>query len=124
MIDTLHFEFGEIRVFRNFVIAFMKEGTTVVPEHNRDLEKIAKKYYKDKKFGYITYRMNSYAVDPLVYVETSKIPNLVAFAVVAKDILKESNFELEKLFLSKPCRCFLTLDQAKDWVNEMVEKTN
>lgn len=122
MIDTIHFEFCEANIFRNFVIASMKEGITVKPEHNIDLEMIAEKYYKGKKFGYITDRVNSYAVDPLVYIETSKIPNLVAFAVVAINGLKESNIKVEKLFLSKPFRNFSTLDEAKDWVNKMVKE--
>src|SRR5690606_26813370 len=76
MITTLYFEFGEVRVFKNFVLVVMKEGTTVKPEHNDHLEEIAIKYYAGRKFGYITFRKNSYAVNPLVYLKTSKIKNL------------------------------------------------
>jgi len=123
MIHTLHFEFGEIRVFENFIIVLMKEGITVKPKHNKDLEMIAEKYFKGKKFGYISFRVNSYAVDPLVYIETSKIENLVAFAVVAVEGLKESNVEIEKLFFTKPFRNFHNLDQAKDWVLQMIKKS-
>ncbi|MDC7999934.1 hypothetical protein POV26_02710 [Aequorivita todarodis] len=121
MIDTLHFEFGEVRVFKNFVVVVMKEGITVQPEHNDDLENIAKKYYKGRKFGYITYRINSYAVNPMVYLKTSEIENLVAFAVVSTNGLKTSNLELEKRFLKKPLKHFSSLDEAKNWVNEMIE---
>ena len=121
MIKTLNFEFGEIRVFTNFVVVVMKEGITVKPEYNDDLEDIAKKYYAGKKFGYITYRVNSYAVDPMVYLKTSEIENLAAFAVVATDGLKASNLEVEKQFLKKPLKHFTNLDEAKNWVNEMVK---
>jgi hypothetical protein len=120
MVKTLFYEFGEIGVFKNFVIAIMKEGTTVKPEHNNDLTEIAKKYFSDRPFGYISYRKNSYAVDPMVYLQTSKINNLVAFAVVSEDGLKTANVELEKLFLKKPFKHFLKLDDAKDWINEIV----
>lgn len=48
MINTLHFEFGEVRVFEKFVVVVMKEGITVKPEYNDDLADIAKKYYKGK----------------------------------------------------------------------------
>ncbi|WP_051285114.1 hypothetical protein [Aequorivita capsosiphonis] len=107
MVKTLHFEFGEIRVFQSFVVVVMKEGITVKPEHNDDLVNISEKYFKDKPFGYITYRKNSYAVNPMVYLKTSEIENLVAFAVVCKDELNIGNLEVEKMFLKKPFKQFI-----------------
>ena len=124
MTTTLNFEFGEIRVFKNFVVVVMKEGITVKPVYNKDLVAIANKYYKSRPFGYITYRKNSYAVDPMIYIETSKIENLVAFAVVSNDGLKVSNMEVEKRFMTKPFKHFSNLDEAKDWVNELIGKEN
>ena len=125
MNKSLFFEFGEIDVFNNFVIAIMKEGITVKPEYNNDLINIANKYFPNKPFGYITYRKNSYSVDPMVYIETSKIKNLVAFAVVSVEGspgLKLTNVEIEKMFLKKPFKHFISLNNAKLWVNEMVEQ--
>jgi|SRR5690606_18255252 len=120
MIDTLQFEFGEIRVFKNFVVAIMKEGTTVKPEHNDELLKISQKYYQNRPFGYITYRINSYAVNPLVYLKTSTISNLAAFAVVSTDSLRIRNLEVEKRFLTKPLRHFTNMEDAENWVNELI----
>ncbi|QQX76241.1 MULTISPECIES: hypothetical protein [Aequorivita] len=121
MIKRLFYEFGEINVFKNFVIAIMKEGITVKPEYNSYLEEIANTYFANKPFGYITYRKNSYAVDPMVYLKTSEIKNLVAFAVVAKDGQKISNTEIERIFFKKPFKDFTNLDDAKDWVNELIK---
>ncbi len=120
MIDNLHFEFGEIRVFKNFVVAVMNEGVTVIPEYNQELLKISEKFFHNRPFGYITYRKNSYAVNPLVYLKTSTIENLVAFAVVSTHEISISNLEVEKRFLTKPLKHFTDLDEAKDWVNKMV----
>jgi hypothetical protein len=122
MIKTLHYEFGEVRVFKNFVVVVMKEGITVKPEYNEDLVNISKEYFKDIPFGYITYRKNSYAVNPMIYLKTSKIENLIAFAVVSDAGLKVSNLEIEKRFFKKPFEHFNNLDDAKDWVNEMIKK--
>lgn len=122
MVTTLNFEFGEIRVFKSFVVVVMREGITVKPEHNDVLEDISKKYFKNKFFGYITYRINSYAVNPLVYLKTSEIENLAAFAVVGRDGLKLSNLDVEKLFLKKPLKQFNNLDDAKVWVEELIKK--
>lgn len=124
MIETLHFEFGEIRVFKNFVVAVMKEGITVKPKYNDDLLKISEKYFHKRGFGYITYQKNSYAVDPMVYLKTSNIENLVAFAVVSKDELRIKNLEVEKRFLNKPFKHFTDLDDAKNWVNELIDNKN
>ncbi len=118
---TLNFEFGEIRVFKNFVVVVMKEGITVKPEYNDDLINISENYFRDRPFGYITYRKNSYSVDPMIYLRTSKIENLIAFAVVSDDGLKETNLEVEKRFLTKPFEHFNNLDAAKDWVNNMID---
>ncbi len=124
MIKTLNFEFGEVRIFQNFVVVVMNEGITVKPEYNKDLVDIAYKYFKSKLFGYITYRKNSYAVDPMIYIETSKIENLVAFAVVSSEGLNVSNIEIEKRFFTKPFQHFSNLDDAKNWINELTDKQN
>lgn len=122
MLETLHFEFGEMQIFERFVVVEMKEGITVKPIYNNDLVDVSKKYFKDKTFGYITCRKNSYSVDPLIYLETSEIKNLVAFAVVVStDGLKITNLEIEKIFLKKPLRHFKELQNAKNWVNEIIE---
>lgn len=118
---ALYYDFGEIDVFNNFVIAIMKEGITVIPEYNKHLVDIATTYFSNRPFGYITYRKNSYAVDPMIYLKTSDIKNLVAFAIVADDSQKTSNIEIEKHFLKKPLRGFTNLDDAKDWVNELIK---
>lgn len=120
MFETLHFEFGEVRIFKSFVVVVMNEGITVKPEYNDDLLMISKRYYKNTLFGYITFRKNSYAVNPLIYLETSKIENLAAFAVVGAGGLQLDNLELEKMFLKKPLRHFKNLDDAKVWVNEVI----
>jgi len=36
----------------------------------------------NEAFVYITHRVNSYSVDPTIYISVSKIENLVGFAVV------------------------------------------
>ncbi|MDN3723535.1 hypothetical protein QRD02_04015 [Aequorivita sp. SDUM287046] len=123
MADVLYFEFGEMRIFSNFVLVIMKEGITVKPEYNDDLLEVSEKYFRDRPFGYITFRKNSYAVNPMVYFKTSEIKNLVAFAVVSTDGLKIANLELEKRFLKKPFKHFKNLDEAKMWVNEMIDNT-
>jgi hypothetical protein len=124
LVTKLDYPFGEIEIFDNYVLTVMKEGITVIPEYNIELVKIADKYFKGRPFGYITHRLNSYSVDPKVYLKTSKIENLVAFAVVSQKELNLTNSEVEKIFLRQPFEVFDTLEEAVSWVNSMTTGNN
>ncbi len=120
MIIKLQYEFGVLEIHDNYVKAIMDEGVTVSPKHNKSLVEISESYFANRKFGYITHRINSYSVDPRVYLKTSKIPNLVAFAIVSNNPVNLSNAQVEKLFLDKPFKTFKNLDKAIKWVKEVV----
>ncbi|NCT16939.1 MAG: hypothetical protein COZ75_07720 [Flavobacteriaceae bacterium CG_4_8_14_3_um_filter_34_10] len=117
---ALKYDFCEFSIFNNFIIAVINEGITVMPEHNEVLLKLAKKYFKNRPFAYITNRIHSYAVDPKVYLETSKIENLVAFAVVSQQKLSTSNTQVEKMFLNKPYKNFEHLLEAIHWSESII----
>lgn len=121
MFKTLYYDFGKITIFNKFVVVVMNEGANVIPEYNDDLVDVADKYFRDRYFGYITFRQNSYSVNPLIYLETSKIDNLIGIAVVCpKDGLTLENAKLEKQFVSKPFDEFISLDEAKNWILELL----
>ncbi|PKP25557.1 MAG: hypothetical protein CVU03_07515 [Bacteroidetes bacterium HGW-Bacteroidetes-2] len=117
---ALKYDFCEFSIFKNFIIAVINEGETVSPKHNEVLIKLAKKYFKNRPFAYITNRIHSYAVDPKVYLETSKIENLVAFAVVSQQELSTSNTKVEKMFLNKPYKNFIHLLDAIHWCENII----
>jgi len=120
----LDFFFGEIFVHDNYIIAVMKEGITVTPDLNDILFDIVTTYFHSKPFVYITNRINSYAVDPAVYVETAKIYNLIGFAIVSQNNLAFSNTDIEKLFFKKPFVHFDTLNEAIIWSENLVLNYN
>ena len=121
MIKTLKYSFCTIDIYENYVISCINEGFHLTPDKNKILEDIANDYFKDKKFVYITHRKHSYSVDPSIYIQTSKIKNLVGFAVVAKVPLSKGNAEVEKLFFNnKPFEIFTTLEEAKAWVKTVL----
>lgn len=123
MIKTEYYEFGKVSIFDKFLVVIMNEGVNVIPEYNDKLIDIAKEYYSNRYFGYITYRKNSYSVNPLTYIETSKIENLVGLAVVCpEECLMLRNVEIEKHFSKKPIQDFKHLDDAKNWILELVKK--
>lgn len=121
MEDELKFDFCDMYIYGNYMVVVMKEGVTIDPAHNQVLLNIVDTYYKDKKFVYITHRLYSYAVNPAIYIETSKIANLQGFAVVSKDYKAKSNAEIEKLFLNKPFEVFSTMEEAVAWAESLVK---
>jgi hypothetical protein len=121
MRESLTLDFCNVSIYDNYMVVVINEGVTVLLKHNNILAELAKDYFENKPFVYITHRLNSYSVDPNIYIETSKIDNLRGFAVVSKDYKARSNAEVEKMFLSKPFGIFSELEEAYEWANEMVK---
>lgn len=121
---AVKYDFCDFSIFDNFLIAVMKEGITVLPEHNEVLIELANKYFKNRPFAYITNRIHSYSVDPNIFKGTSKIENLVAFAVVSQQELSIANASFEKVFLKKPHKSFTKLIDAIAWCEEKVAEAS
>lgn len=124
MKSIITYSFGVAEIYDDYIIMVMNEGVNVTREHNKELVKLAENTYAGKKFGYITHRKHSYSVDPRTYTDTSKIKNLVAFAVVSNEKIIMSNVELEKLFLKKPIRHFEKLEDAILWVETKIAEAS
>lgn len=122
MTDLLKFDFCEMQIYDSYVIVTINEGITISPKHNIELNNVVETYFINKKFVYISNRINSYAVDPSTYIETSKIKNLKGFAVVSKDYKAKSNAEVEKLFLTKPFEIFNDMTKAIAWTNSILNQ--
>lgn len=121
MTKVYSYPFGTVSVFDQYLIAVMNEGITVTPDLNDILEELAIESFGSKKFAYITHRINSYSVDPKIYIKTSKISNLVGFAVVNGEKIVIDNTEIERLFLNKPFKTFLNINDAISWAKELCQ---
>ena len=120
MTDVLKYNFCTMHIYDSYMIVVINEGITVTAEHNNVLLNVADTYYKNKPFVYITHRLHSYAVDPAVYIETSKIKNLAGFCVVSADYKAKRNAEIEKLFLNKPFEILNSIEEATTWANKVI----
>ena len=118
--SILDLDFGKVWFKENILIAELNEGILFDVENNRELLKIARQTFAENHYGYISFRNNSYAVNPLVYRESANIPNLKAIAVVTKDATCKNNAVLERQFYKNQnsFEIFDTLDDAIAWVNE------
>ncbi len=120
MIKQYHFNFCKMSVYEDYILTVINEGITVSVEHNDVLLAISEKHFSGKNFVYITHRINSYSVNPNVYLKTSQIKNLQGFAVISDNPLQDHQVQLEKKFFNKPFEKFNTLGEALVWKNTLL----
>lgn len=106
--------FGILLVSNNILISEINEGVTLNKAISDAIIHFAKATFQNRPFVYLTNRVNSYAVDPIIYRDVSQLKNLRGFAVVSQT-LSARNAEIERLFLNKPFEIFSDLDKAKSW---------
>ncbi len=117
--EIMELEFGQVRIFQNILIAELNEGVLFNAENNSELLRIGTEVFKNRPYGYISLRKNSYAVDPLVYREAALAENLKAIAVVSKnELIKLNAHTVERQFYkdSGSFEVFDSLDEAINWI--------
>jgi hypothetical protein len=114
-------EVGKIQVYENYMVSIFEDGATLTLERVYQILGIAEIHFRNKDFGYISLRKNSYAVDPTVYTYLRSFDNLKAFAIVSVKEIDMHNFKIEKLFYKKPMKFFIQYDNALAWVKRRVK---
>ncbi len=117
-------EFGKVRLLDRILIAELNEGVLFDVQNNRKLLEIGKDVFNNQPYGYISNRLNSYAVNPMVYRESANTPNLKAIAVVTQDDLVKHNAFIEQQFY-KNKNCFGVFDKLEDaieWMNGKIDE--
>jgi len=121
IVREYHLEIGTVQVYDNYMVSIFEEGATLTLEKAYQILGIAEIHFRDKDFGYISLRKNSYAVDPTVYTYIRGLDNLKAFAIVSVKEIDMHNFKIEKLFYKKPMKFFIEFDNALTWVKRRVK---
>ncbi len=114
-------EIGTVQVYDNFMVSTFEEGSTLTLERAYQIIGIAEIHFRNKDFGYISMRKNSYAVDPTVYTYLRGLENLKAFAIVSVKEIDMHNFKIEKLFYKKQMKFFIKYENALAWVKRRVK---
>jgi len=114
-------DIGTIQVFDDYMVATFDEGATVTLERAYQIIGISEIHFRNKNFGYISQRKNSYAVDPTIYNYLRGLENLKAFAIVSKKEIDMHNFKIEKLFYKKNMEFFIEFENALVWIKKRVK---
>jgi len=109
-------------IYENHAVTTINEGVIISPDQNKVFLQIVDKHYRNRPFVYISNRINSYSVNPIVYLETAKVPNLIGFAVVSQDPNQQMLTKVEKTFLGKEFHLFESLQAALIWKDEVLKE--
>ncbi|WGK64204.1 hypothetical protein [Croceiramulus getboli] len=115
------FVFGTLTVNHNFVIAEMNEGITFSIIENRQILNYLENVFSGRPYGYISHRVNSYSIDPTVYLDSSQNSKMRAIAIVS-DRVDSSALTLERQFFTQPIETFQNLQDAAKWMQDLLSK--
>ncbi|MFB9056556.1 hypothetical protein ACFFU9_07330 [Mariniflexile ostreae] len=115
---------SEIFIFDEFIINQIKEGVVIEPHHNDLLNHFIKDHFSSRDMVYISNRVKSYSVNPLIYSETEKIPNMLAIALIPLTASMRKSAEYERQFYDKPYEIFDSLIPAILWVQKILKKSS
>lgn len=115
-------DIGKVKVYDNYMVSVFDEGVTITLERVYQLIGISEIHFRNKNFGFISLRSNSYAIDPTVYTYVRGLENLKAFAIVSKKEIDMHNFNIEKLFYKKNMEFFIEYNNAVNWVKNHLKK--
>ena len=114
---------GNFYFFDYFVVAEINEGAEFIFEKSRKLFDLAFEKYKGLPIGYISNRTNSYTSHPSDYVKVNNyLPSLIVFAAVTYNKASKNFTDLERKFCKKRFENFSKIENAIDWVTEIVKK--
>ncbi|WP_418513387.1 hypothetical protein [Corallibacter sp.] len=115
---------AEVFVFDNFLIKQVKEGEIFDLEETNYLKRILEQHFNGCKMAYISNRITSFSVNPLVYKEIEKISNLVAIAVIPNNEKMLKSAEYESKFYNKPFAIFDNLSNAIQWTQKIISENS
>lgn len=114
---------GVIWVQDKVLVNEMDEGSLLDVETNRRILQIGCENFGKECFGYISHRINSYAVNPMVYRESAEHPQLKAIAVVSENPRARESARLEQQFYTNKnsFQIFSSLEEAQQWMREVLK---
>ena len=120
ILKTVDLDYTTLDFHENFVESKMKEGTVFSLEQIDNLIAVCSEYYLDKPFVYISRRINNYNVNPTIYLQLVKVPNLKGIAIVSDKASSLNMAQFEKQFSKIPFEIFLELKDAVKWAKTKV----
>ena len=123
--ETKKYDFGTLKIADHFIIGEMNENTDIQLNTVSRIIEIANNTFHGEKWGYISNRVHSYSLNPLVHEQAPKFEkNMVAFAVVINSEAGQMNAELEKFISNEQYlfESFYDLEEAINWIKQILSE--
>ena len=104
-IEYQELEFAQLFFFEKYVISQLKPGIVLNQVKHKVLIQAISKFYRQKPYVYIGHRVYKYNVDPMVYIDAQKLPNLVGICLVTPNKQDEDLAKFESSFYTTSFVC-------------------
>lgn len=115
-------DLGTFYFYENYLLGQLNEGALLNIESSRDLVALTEKYFENRDYAYISFRSNSYSLDPAIYQHLNKLPNLKGIAIIHAKPFGFESWKIEKKFFQKPMEVFDSILEALQWIDSLIDK--
>ena len=115
------FSFGTVVIKDNIAIAEMNPEVSIDMDEAIELYDFCESYFKGKPYAYLSRRINSYSINPLIHLNLTDKYNVRALAVITDTKIGNVNACIEKHFFTKPFGIFKTEESAIEWINNILD---
>lgn len=122
ILKSIELEYTILDFYENYVVSRVREGVVFSKKQVQDLVEVCADFYKKKKFVYISKRVNNYNVDPTIYLNLQGVKNLAGIAIVSTKPSSINMANFEQSFSKVPFSVFLEMEEAEEWVLELLKK--
>jgi len=119
----LEMPFGSYYLCKNFCISELHEGVHFDWKKTElVIEKLIDFYGKNTKIGFISNRINNYSIDPFNWKKAEeKYDLIVASAIVMYTSSTYMNASIEKQFAKRNIKPCMSLKEAIDWMESLID---
>lgn len=121
ILKSVELDYTDLEFHEYVVISRIKEGVVFGNRHIQDMINRCSDFYKNRKFVYISERVNNYNVDPIIYVNLQRVGNLAGIAIVSTKSSSINMANFEQVFSKVPFSVFLEMEEAEEWIEELIK---
>jgi len=119
IISSHDLEIGRLHFLENMVISEIREGKHLsFKSGNSYLKLISDFYGKQKPYGFISNRVNTFSIEALDFPKfTTILTNLKVYAAIGYTHFDKMNMDIEKQFCKVHYRDFDTIKESYNYIN-------
>jgi len=118
IVTTYHLDIGSVTMFDTYVVAEFNEGILLDTQNYQYLAELIKDHFDHlESFGYVSNRLNAYAIEPIALMAKSpfNIPKAKVAIVSYNETSKKSSVFESNFYMYKP-EIFDNLPNALAWI--------